>query len=110
MSVCPQSLLDMSPPAVFSFDFHRFEPIDVFTIEEHEPHCTDSLVDLERMAREDGSLDNNPVWIIVEESPSSKQGEFTVVLFLGIVMTLSSLLCTECVDLPGRRGLGPEGR
>ena len=98
----------MSPPAVFSFDFHRFEPIDVFTIEEHEPHCTDSLVDLERMARQDGSLDNNPVRIVVEESPSSKQGEFTVTLFL---QNIRSLIVTECVVvLPGRRGLGLEGR
>merc|ERR1719219_2262689 len=82
MSVSSQSLLDMSPPAVFSFNFYRFEPVNVFTIEEHEPHCADSLVDLERVTREDGSLDNNPVWVIVEQSPSSKQGQFTVTLFL----------------------------
>ena len=39
-------------------------------------------MDLERVAGEDGSLDNNPVGVIVEESSSSKQGEFTVTLFL----------------------------
>ena len=82
MSVSPQSLLDMPPPSVFGFDFHRFEPVNVFSIEEHEPHCADSLVDLERVAREDGSLDNNPVGVIVEQSPSSKQGQFTVTLLL----------------------------
>ena len=103
----------MSPPAVFSFDFHRFEPIDVFTIEEHEPHCTDSLVDLERMAREDGSLDNNPVRIVVEESPSGKQGEFTVILFLNIKMTLYSITRVKCYlideDWSRREGDGREG-
>ena len=103
----------MSPSAVFSFDFHRFEPIDVFTIEEHEPHCTDSLVDLERMAREDGSLDNNPVRIVVEESPSGKQGEFTVILFLNIIMTLYSITRVKCYLIDEywsrREGDGREG-
>ena len=103
----------MSPPAVFSFDFHRFEPVYVFTIEEHEPHCTDSLVDLERMAREDGSLDNNPVRIVVEESPSSKQGEFTVILFLNIIMTFYSIKRVKSnlidEDWGRREGDGREG-
>ena len=97
----------MSPPSVFSFNFYRFEPVNVFSIEEHEPHCADSLVDLERVAREDSSLDNNPVGVIVEQSPSSKQGEFTVTLFLQIII---SRALTECAVLPGRRVLELEGR
>ena len=108
MAVGSQGLLDMSPPSVFSFNFYRSEPVNVFAIEEHEPHGADSLVDLERVAGEDGSLDNNPVGVIVEESPSGQQGEFTVTLFLQIII---SHVLTECVVvLPGRPGLGLEGR
>ena len=90
VSVSSQRLLDMTPPSVFSFNFYWFEPVNVLTIEEHEPHCTDSLVDLERVAREDSSLDDNPVWIIVEESPRGKQGQFAVTLLLEMFLTLNT--------------------
>ena len=103
MSVSSQGLLDVTPPSVFSFDFYRFEPVNVFSVEEHEPHCTDSLVDLEWVAREDGSLDDNPVGVIVEESPSSQQRQFAVTLFLQVNMMRSSPALTDCVVLPGRR-------
>ena len=72
-----------SPPALSS-QFYWFEPIDIFTIEEHEPDSADSLVNLERMAREKSSLDDNSVWIIVEERPGGQKGERALTLFLTI--------------------------
>ena len=74
----------MSSPSCFSSEFYRLEPVDIFTIEEHEPDSADSLVDLERMAREKSSLDDNSVWIIVEERPGGQKGERALTLFLTI--------------------------
>ena len=44
----------------------------------------DSLVNLERMAREKSSLDDNSVRIIVEERPGGQKGERALTLFLTI--------------------------
>ena len=70
----------MTSFARFGFQFHRFEPLDVLSIEKHEPDGGNSLVDLEGVTREDGSLDDYSVGIIVEETPRGQQGEFPVIL------------------------------
>ena len=93
MSVCSKSFLDVAPPSVLSSQFHRFEPLDVLPVEEHEPDGADLLAsDLESVSGEDGSLDYNSVGIVVEETSSGQQGQFTVTLFLPNIIDQTCLL------------------
>ena len=87
----------MASPPSLGPQFHGFEPVDVSTVEEHKPDSADSLVDLEGVAGEDGPLDDNSIWIIVEETPSSQQRELAVTLFC------------EHEDRGGGEGDGSEG-
>ena len=47
VTMCSQGFLDMTSPTILSSQLHGFEPVDVLSVEEHEPHRADSLVHLE---------------------------------------------------------------
>lgn len=57
----------MSSTPVFSFQLQRLEPIDVLSVEEHEPYNSRLLVDFERMPTEQGSLQDDSVWVHREQ-------------------------------------------
>ena len=66
VSVGAQTFLDVTSPTIFCPQLHGFEPVNVLSVEEHEPHRADSLVNLERVSGQNCSFNNYPVWIIVQ--------------------------------------------
>lgn len=56
VSMRTQTLLDKPTAPTSRPQLQRLEPVDVLGVEEHVPDRNDLLVDLERVAREDGAL------------------------------------------------------
>ena len=67
VAVRAEGLLDVALPPVLGAQLDRLEPVDVLAVEEHESDDGAALVRLERMAGEDGALDDESVGVDREE-------------------------------------------
>ena len=63
VSVGAERLPDVAPSSILGPQLDRLEPVDVGTVEEHEPDNGWPLVNLERVAGENSPLDDRPVGI-----------------------------------------------
>ena len=72
VSVCPQRFLDVTPPPVLRPQFHRLEPFNVLTVEEHESYRANPLMNFEWVTREDCSFDNDSVGVIIQQRTCGK--------------------------------------
>ena len=71
--VSAEWLLDVTPAAPLGPQLDWLEPVDVLTVEEHEPHHGRLAVDLERVAGQHGPLDNQPVGVRGQEGSAAHQ-------------------------------------
>merc|ERR1719341_979208 len=71
--VCAQTILDVSSSSCLCPQLHRLEPVNILPVEEHKPHCADTLVDVEGVPGENCPLDHNSVRIRREQRASCKQ-------------------------------------
>lgn len=53
----------MSSASIFCFQLQRLEPVDVLSVEEHEADNGRLLVHFERMPTEQGSFQDDSVWV-----------------------------------------------
>lgn len=75
VSMRTQRLLDEATAAAPGPQLQSLEPVDILSVEEHVPHRDDLLVDLERMARENGALGDHARLIWRHDSAGADEAE-----------------------------------
>ena len=98
VAVRAEGLLDVALPPVLGAQLDRLEPVDVLAVEEHESDDGAALVRLERMAGEDGALDDESVGVDREEG--SRANDLLTAIG-GLLKTVET--CQHkgtCEDLP----------